>query len=73
MLLAPQLPSVVYAGVLWVGASPGIELVVGWGFVLAVAGGTADIPWAVRRWAWPTGTRVVVTDSREEYVAFPEN
>lgn len=73
MLLAPQLLSVVYAGVLWVGAAPGIELVVGWGFILAVAGGMSDIPWTVRRWTWPTGTRVIVTDSREEYVAFPKD
>ena len=73
MLLAPQLLSVVYAGVLWVGAAPGIEVVVGSGFILAVTGGFSDIPWTVRRWTWPTGTRVIVTDSGEEYVAFPEN
>lgn len=73
MLLAPQLLSVLYAGLLVHGLNPGLELVVGWGLVLNLGGAASDVSWVLRRITWPTGTRVVVGDDHQNYVAFPKD
>lgn len=73
MLLAPQLLSVTYAGLVIIGLSSQLELVVGWGLVMNLGGAAADVSWVVRRITWPSRTKVIVGDDHENYVAFPKD
>jgi len=73
VLLAPQLLSVIYTVLLITGAVNGLEIVIAWGLVLNLGGAASDVFWVVRRLTWPSGTRVVVGDDIENYVAFPED
>lgn len=72
-LLAPQLLTAVYIALLVTEAVPGFEIILGWGLVMNLGGASADLAWVVRRATWPDGTRVIVGDDHENYVAFPKN
>jgi hypothetical protein len=73
VLLAPQMLSVLYVAFLFMGSSPALELVVGWGLVLNLGGAASDVSWVIRRITWPEGTMVVVGDDHENYASFPKN
>lgn len=73
MLLAPQLLSIIYVYLLLIGLGPSLELVIGWGLVLNLGGAASDVAWIFRRVTWPEGTKVVVGDDQENYVAFPKD
>lgn len=72
-LLAPQLLTAVYIVLLVTGAGTSFEIIIGWGLVLNLGGAAADVAWVFRRATWPDGTRVIVGDDHENYVAFPKN
>ncbi len=72
-LLAPQLLSVVYTGLLITGAVNDLAIVIGWGLVINLGGGASDMAWIVRRLTWPAGTKVIVGDDEENYVAFSKD
>ena len=73
VLLAPQLLSVIYTVLLITGAVNDLAIVFGWGLILNLGGAASDVFWIVRRLTWPAGTKVVVGDDKENYVAFPKD
>jgi len=73
VLLAPQILSIVYAVLLITGAVNDLAIIIGWGLIFNLGGGAADVFWIVRRLTWPAGTKVVVGDDKENYVAFPKD
>lgn len=73
ILVAPQILSVLFLGLLLWGVDTELEIVASAGFLLSLVGGATDIPWAVRRLTWPSGALVIVTDEKETFLAFPES
>lgn len=71
VLLAPQLLSILYAGLIVWELGPLLQMVIGWGLIFNLPGGASDVAWVIRRATWPRQTRVVVGDDLKEYVAFP--
>jgi len=68
-LLAPQLLSVLYVELIYVGVAPVLEIILVISLLLNLFAGAADVCWAIRRLSWPRGT-VFINDGDEGYVAF---
>ncbi len=68
-LLAPQLLSIFYLALLYIGTSPVVDFMLFWAFGLNLVPSRYDICWAIRRLTWPKGTIVILTES-QNYVAF---
>jgi hypothetical protein len=70
-LLAPQLLSIIYLTLIYIGVVSTLEVILFWAFVLNFLAGVYDIAWAIRRLTWPKGTIVILCEG-ENHVAFPE-
>lgn len=72
-LLAPQILTVLYVVLLLTKAVNSFKIIIGWGLILNLGGAASDVAWVLRRATWPDGTKVVVGDDHENYVAFPKD
>jgi hypothetical protein len=70
-LLAPQLLSIPYAALIYIGVTPTLELVLVSGLCFNLIGGYDDIPWAIRRLTWPKRT-ITINENSKDYVSFPK-
>jgi len=71
-LIAPQILTPAYIGLVFLTHSNVIEFMVVIALIFNVSGGFRDFAWIIRRLLWPDGHLVLVDSEGKEFVTFPK-